>query len=140
MADISVTAANVEPIHPDRCVIYDFIAGEALTKGQAVYQIAASGKAGVADANAAGKQQFRGIALETVAAGQPVSVLKEGAVSGYDLSGMAYDAAAYLSDTAGALGTAAGTLSVVCGRVVGVTDASVTKGLYICADWLRAWA
>ena len=39
------------------------------TAGQAVY-VLTTGKCGVADANAAGKQQFRGIALNGAAAGQ----------------------------------------------------------------------
>jgi hypothetical protein len=139
MADLTLTAAQVEPLHPEDCVIRDMKAAAAITKGQAVYQTAA-GLAGVADANAAGLQQFRGLALSGVATGQIVSVLIEGEVAGFDLSGMNYDAPAFLSDTAGALADAAGTLSVNVGRVVAVTDAALTKALYIKADWLRTWA
>ena len=138
MADITVTAAKVAPVFPEKAEIFDMIAAEAITKGQAVYQTTA-GKAGVADANASGKQQFRGIALNAAAAGAAVSVLKKGHLSGFTLSGN-YDSAAYLSDTAGALADAAGTMSVLCGRVMALTDKDLTKVLYVDADWLRAWS
>ena len=138
MADITVTAAKVAPVFPEKAEIFDMIAVEAITKGQAVYQTTA-GKAGVADANASGKQQFRGIALNAAAAGSAVSVLKKGHVSGFTLSGN-YDSLAYLSDTAGALADAAGTMTVNCGRVMALTDKDLTKVLYVDADWLRAWS
>jgi methyl coenzyme M reductase beta subunit len=100
-----------------------------------------TGKVGVADANASGKQQFRGIALAAAAAGQAVSVLKRGHVYGFTVSGLNADALVYLSDTAGALGDAAGTMTVNCGRVMCLPDgATLTKVLYIEADWLRAWS
>jgi hypothetical protein len=140
MADITVTAAQVGAVFPEKAEIVDMIAAEALTAGQAVYQVAASGKAGLADANAAGQQQFRGIALNAAGAGQAVSVLKKGHVYGFDLSGMDYDDPAYLSDTAGTLADAAGTMSVNAGRVVALPDASASKVLYVEADWLRTWA
>lgn len=139
MADITVTAAKVAVVFPLKAEIYDFIATEAITTGQAVYQLT-TGKVGVADANAAGKQQFRGIALKTVAAGQAVSVLKQGVVEGFGIAGLNRDAALYLSDTAGALADAAGTLAVTVGRVISLSDSNLTKALYIQADWLRAWA
>jgi len=139
MADITVTAAQVSMLYPRKAETVNLIAAEAITAGQAVYQDT-NGKAGVADANASGKQQFRGIALETVGAGSPVSVLIRGHVYGFAVSGMNGDAIAYLSDTAGALGTTNGTMTVNCGRVTCMTDGSLTKVLYICADWLRTWS
>lgn len=138
MADIAVTAAQVGVVNPAECEVHDFIAAAALTAGQAVY-LDANGKVGVADANAAGAQQFRGLALKTVGAGQPVSVLKKGRVYGFTISGLAYNAPVYLSDTAGALADAAGTLTVNCGRVTALTDPDRTKVLYVEADWLRTW-
>jgi hypothetical protein len=30
-------------------------------------------------------------------------------------------------------------MTVICGRVTSLTDAGLTKVLYICADWLRSW-
>ena len=139
MADITVTAAQVAALFPEKAEIVDMIAAEAITAGLAVYQDT-NGKAGIADANASGKQQFRGIALNAAGAGQAVSVLVRGHVAGFAVSGMNGDAIAYLSDTAGALGTTNGTMTVNCGRVACLTDSSLTKVLYICADWLRAWS
>jgi hypothetical protein len=140
MADIALTAAQVQPIFPDQAEIYSFIAAEAITQGEAVYMLTAAGTVGVADANVANKQQFRGIALEGVAAGQVVSVLKRGHVAGFTVSGSSYDDILYLSDTAGNLADAAGTMTVNCGRVVGLSDKGNTKVVYIDADWLREWS
>lgn len=139
MANLSIGSNGVSLVQADKAEIRDMIAVEAITAGQPVYQTTA-GKAGVADANAAGKQQFRGIALKDAAAGQPVPVLKRGFISGFVLSGVAYDGLVYLSDTAGSLADAAGTMTVNCGRVCAKTDPDLTKILYVEADWLRAWA
>lgn len=139
MADLSIGTNGVSLVFADKAEIVDMIAVEAITAGQPVYRTSA-GKAGIADANAAGKQQFRGIALKDVAAGKPVPVLKRGYLSGFALSGVAYDGAVYLSDTAGSLADAAGTMTVNCGRVHGMTDPDITKILYVEADWLRAWS
>ena len=139
MADITVTAAQVGACFPHSAEIVDLIAVEAITAGKAVYQTTA-GKAGIADANASGKQQFRGIALNAAAAGSAVSVLKTGHVYGFALSGLDYDVLVYLSDTAGALADANGTMTVNAGRVVALSDADLTKVLYVTADWLRTWS
>jgi len=139
MTAITIRTAGVNLVHSDKAEILDLIAAEAITAGQPVYQTTA-GKAGVADANASGKQQFRGIALKTTAAGKPCPVLKRGFIAGYALSGVAYDGAVYLSDTAGSLDDTAGTMTVVCGRVVGLTDPDITKVLFVDADYVRAWS
>lgn len=139
MADITVTAAQVAVVNPDQAEIYDFIANAAITAGQPVYQLS-TGKVGPADANAAGQQQFRGIALKSVGAGQAVSVLKKGFVTGFAISGLNRDVPVYLSDTVGSLADAAGTMTVICGRVFSLTDTALSKVLYIEADWLRAWS
>lgn len=136
MGDIVVTAAQVAVVRADIAEILNGIAAEALTKGLALYQTT-SGTVGIADANAASKQQFRGVALEAVSAGDPVSYLKKGFLAGYTLG--TYDDEVYLSDTAGAFSTTAGTLLVKCGRVAGLTDKSKTEVLYIEADWLHEW-
>ena len=139
MADITRTKAQVSVVFPTKADIVDVIATETVEAGQAAYQLT-TGKFGLADANAAGKQQFRGIFLKDAAAGQAVSVLREGYLAGYTLSGMNADAAAYLSDTVGELADAAGTMTVNVGRVAVLTDSSLTKVLYVKADWLRAWS
>jgi hypothetical protein len=139
MADITCTAAQVAVVNPHNAEIYDFIATEAITAGQPVYQLT-TGKVGVADANAAGKQQFRGIALKSVGAGQAVSVLKKGMITGFGIGSLNRDVAVYLSDTAGSLADGAGTMTVICGRVVSLSDAALSRVLYVDADWLRAWS
>ena len=139
MADITVTAAKVAVVFPHTAEIYDFIAAEAIAAGQAVYQLS-TGKVGVADANAAGKEQVRGIALKSVGAGQAVSVLKQGIVEGFTLTALNADALAFLSDTAGALAdTASVTKTVRCGRVIRLSDANLTKALYVQSDWMNNW-
>lgn len=138
MADITVTAAKVKHISSVPFDKRSYIAAEALTAGQALYMLAA-GTVGIADANAAGKQQFRGIALESVGAGDAVSVLHSGEVEGFTLAGNA-NTFAYLSDTAGALADAAGTMTVVAGRIVCRTDDAATKVLRVDTQWLANWA
>lgn len=137
MADIAVTAAQVAVLYPLKAEIYSFIAAEAITAGQAVY-FTSAGKAGVADANASGKQQVRGIALNAAGAGSAVDVIKRGAVAGFTLG--TYNTLAYLSDTAGALADAAGTVSAPVGRIVALTDSSLTKALYVDLNWADTYA
>lgn len=138
MADITVTAAKVALVDPAKAIVRSYIATETITAGQAVY-ILTTGKVGVADANGAGKQQFRGIALNGGGAGQAIDVLHDGEVTGFTLSGNA-DTMLYLSDTAGALADGAGTMTVVCGRVVCLADKDLTKVARIFVQWEAAWA
>lgn len=138
MADIVVTAARVGLIDPIKATVRSYIATETITKGQAVY-ILTTGKVGVADANASGKQQFRGIALNGGGAGQAIDVLHDGEVYGFTLPGNA-EAKIYLSNTAGALADAAGSMAVVCGRIVCLTDASLTKVLRVFTQWEADWS
>lgn len=138
MADIVVTAAQVGLCFPLSAEVYPGIAAETITAGQAVY-LTSSGTYGVADANASGKEQVRGIALEGAATGKAFSVCKRGHLYGYTITGMAYDALAYLSDTVGALADAASaTKTVNVGRVAALTDSSKTKVLYVDAVWTAA--
>lgn len=140
MTDLTRTADSVALIDPDKAVTYNAILAETVGRGQPAYQVASTGKFGLADANASGKQQFRGIFLAPGASGQSVSLLKEGRVEGWDLSSLNYDALVYLSDTVGEFSDSAGTMSVIVGRVVAMSDSNRKKVLYIFADWLRSWA
>lgn len=133
MADITCTAAQVAPVFPKEAEIYPFVAAEAITAGAPVY-ITSAGKVANADANGSGTDTFRGIALETVGAGQAVDILKKGHIYGYTLAG-AYDSLAYVSNTVGALADAAGGTSLPVGRVVPMSDADKTKVLYVQASW-----
>jgi len=139
MTAITIATTGVTEVFADKNDVFQLIAVEAITAGQPVYQTSA-GKAGIADANAAGKQQVRGIALYDCAAGKPCAILRRGYLSGYALSGVAYDAPVFLSDTAGSLDDAAGTLSVNVGRVEALTDPDLTKVLFVDADHIRTWA
>ena len=140
MTAIVVTAAKVGLGDPNKKAdIREYIAVETITRGQAVYRTAA-GKAGVADANASGKQQFRGIALNGGGAGQAISVCQEGILAGFTVAALDADVLIYLSDTAGALDTAAGTMTVPVGRVVCATDKDLTKLIEISINKLAQWA
>ena len=139
MAQITVTAAQVAPVFPDRAEIYDFIASATITKGQAVYQDASGGVA-LADGSTDSTAQFKGIAVTGAGTGGAVSVLKRGHVYGFTLSSADYDALLYVADTAGVLSDAAGTVTAGVGRVVGLTDADRTKVLYVDADWGKTYS
>ena len=99
MSDITVTAAKVGLVFPEQSECYNVVAAEDVAKGQALYQTTA-GTYGLADCDAAGKHQFRGVALETVKSGEGLSMLKRGVLSGFTLP--TYEDLIYLSDTAGA--------------------------------------
>lgn len=133
MADLTRTQAQVKPATLDAesgCVRRTVISGVAITPGQATY-FAADGDAELADGSAAGTAKVRGIALKQVSAGQPVSILLQGPILGWDLSGLAYGADVFLSDTAGELADAAGTVSVKVGTVWPLSDTDRTKVLYV---------
>lgn len=134
MADIAVTAAKVGLVDPDKSVTFDGIAAEAITKGQPLYQVT-TGKFGIADANAANKQQVRGIALQDAGANQAVTMLVKGAAYGWTLTSQAYDTPVFLSDTAGALADAAGTLGVPVGVVTSLADKDLTKVIFFDIRW-----
>lgn len=139
MADIALTAAQVEPCYPTKAEIYDWIAGVAITKGQALYETT-TGLAGVADANDSGKEQFIGIALKSVGIGQAVPVLIRGHVYGFTVAAVNAHAVLYLSNTAGALADAAGTMTVNVGKVTALPDGNHVRVVFIVADFLRAWS
>lgn len=133
MSDITVTAAEVAPVFEKfgKAEIYDYVTGVAITAGQAVYVVAATGLLALADSTAGGGQlaQFRGIALNGGGAGSAISVLQHGCVYGFDLSSENYDAIMFLSETAGALADAASGITVECGRVFPLSDIIVSTGL-----------
>jgi len=139
--EIALTAAQIGMINPLKCKIKTYLAHEAITAGQAVYSVTASGKAGLATAAAANNlAQFRGIALQTVGAGQAVDVLEEGELYGFTIT-QDYDAVVYLHDTAGTLSTTNGTVHVRVGRISQLTDGStLTKVLSIVTRRDVIWA
>lgn len=141
MADIALltNAPDVQPIWPEKASIVSVLAAETVANGNVGY-LTSAGTYGLADANASGKEQVRGIFLQAGGAGQGVSLLTRGHVGGFDLSGLAYDALVYLSNTAGALADAAGTMTVPVGRVVPMSDADKTKVLFVDTAVLTTWS
>lgn len=136
MTAIALTAALVSRVFPQDDEVISVKLAETVTQGAPAYQTT-SGTYGLADANAAGKQQFRGVFLEAGAAGDVVPMLKRGWLYGYTLGTI--ETPIYLSDTVGVFDDAAGTMTVVCGRVCTLPDAS-TKILYVEARWTHIWA
>lgn len=131
MGDIAVSAAKVAAIFPEKAEIFDGIAGVTITAGQAVYLIAASGKLGLADEDASAEASYVfGIALNGGGAGQAISVLRRGHVGGFTVSGLNYALPVSLSANAGALLDTGATTNIV-GRVVPLSDASLTKVLFV---------
>jgi hypothetical protein len=131
MATVSITAAKISAIYPKIARIRTGVANEAITKGQPLYIVAASGKLGVADGNATAKREFAGVALEAASSGQAFSYLEEGFVEGFTLTNVDYGDFVYLSDAQGYADTP-GTYRVVVGRCKGVPDGnSLSKVLHI---------
>lgn len=135
MSAITVTAANVAINQGTLARAYKM--AETMTAGQAAYKLAA-GTVGIADANASGKQQFRGIAVEGGGVGYPTRIAYFGPIEGFDVSALDVDALVYLSDTAGGLDTAPGTMTVPVGRVDMRDDG--TKFIFLNVNWLAQWA
>ena len=90
--EIVVTAAKVGIVDPLKSIVKSYIASVAIGAGEAVYIVAATGKVALAGAAASNAlSQCRGIALQTVGAGQAVDVLEEGELYGFTLTTMAYN-------------------------------------------------
>jgi hypothetical protein len=131
MGDIALTAAKIAVVDPDKALIDTYIAGVTITAGQFVYGIVSSGKIGLADEDASAEASWvLGMALNGAAAGQPVDVLRKGAVYGFTLSGHAYWLPCSLSATAGAILDTAASTNIVA-RVVPLPDADLTKVLMV---------
>jgi hypothetical protein len=125
MAAIAVTAANVRPVYPGTAIIRSRKLAVAVTAGQALY-LTTAGKAGLCDANAAGAEQFAGIALEPGAIGDTISVIEMGEVAGFTFT-QDVGALIYQGDTAGELADAASaTKTVAVGKVDVVYDSAGT--------------
>ncbi len=127
MTDIALVTANkveiVESIEQ-----MTLTAAEAITAGMAVRLDTSTGKFTKANGSSTTENRIYGIATKTVAAGMPVTAVRQGVMDGWDLSGLNYDAVVYLSDTDGRLGDSAGTVSTVVGRVIPGTSEAVGTG------------
>lgn len=107
MADLSPTASKVRPLHG--CSIRRFAAASAnVAVGKAVY-VKSDGKIELADADAVGSAQARGVVVAvgvngatTAAAGDQCDVVTRGPVE-LGLTGLTDGSAVYVSTTAGAM-------------------------------------
>lgn len=119
MADIDLVTADKVNVGTLPQLQHTFVANAAITAGAPVYVVAASGKVAHADANGAGViASCWGVAARTVAAGEAVTVIREGVMDGWDLSGLDYGDPVYVSDTVGRLADAAGTTPIFVGTVI----------------------
>lgn len=135
MANVTMTAAKVAVLYPQKAQIFDRIAAVAIAAGEAV-ALSAAGKAVLADASQATTLVNPGIALNSAGVGQAVSVLMFGHVAGGTLTDLDYGAAVYVSDDAGKIADAAGTVTCQLGTVEAVAQADgPVKCLFV-----GAWA
>lgn len=135
MADLTRTKAQVGVVFSDRAEIYNFITSVTVEAGEAV-AVGTDGQLDLADGSTGGNAAAtRGIALNDGAAGDAVSVLKSGAVYGFDLSGLNGDAPVYVSATDGELADAAAAVSFQIGIVHVLADANASKVLFIDVPW-----
>jgi hypothetical protein len=79
MADIAITAANV--IGDGASPRETMTAGAAISAGQAVYLDTSVNKYKLSDSNLTGAKTCRGIALNSAAAGQPLTIQRSGPVT-----------------------------------------------------------
>ena len=127
----AASAANIRPLDAVNIRTIDLIAGATITRGQAIYEDS-NGLAQLARGNAVGTAKVAGIATVDAVAGKPVTVLYQGRLVGWDLSGVNAGTTVYLSSgTAGAIDGAAvtgtGNVAVPLGTVRTMTDAPKTK-------------
>lgn len=122
MADLAVSNFGAMFLD-DYTKIRSQIAGTGgVTIGQALYTDPTTGTVLPTDGTNAAKVAFRGVAAQTVGAGQGFDVVESGIVNGFDVSALAFDALVYVSNTTGKLGTTAGTNSSIVGRVAALSD------------------
>lgn len=127
----AASAANIRPLDAVNIRTIDLIAGATITRGQAIYEDT-NGLAQLARGNAVGTAKVAGIATVDAVAGQPVTLIRDGRMVGWDLSSVNAGTTVYLSSgTAGAIDGAAvtgtGNVAVPLGTVRTMTDVAKTK-------------
>ena len=140
MANVTVTAAQVGLVDPTKAVLKDFLANAAITKGQVV-AMGTGGTIDPADASDGGGYLFEqvvGVAINAGGAGAAITVLMQGEMYGYTVSGLNCGAIVYLSDDAGRMADAQGTVLVRLGRVTALTDKGTTNVTHIHVDLAEA--
>lgn len=116
-----VTAAKVD-VASLSTTQHTFIASSAVTAGAPCYLVAATGKVAHSDANASAPlNTVWGIATHSAAAGEPVTLIRRGPMSGWDFSNVGYGEGVFVSDTVGRLDdTVSGTTALTVGHVIPV--------------------
>lgn len=106
-------------------------AGADLAAGDTCYIDPATGDFLLADATADATAGVKGFAASNARQGQGVTLLFNGEMDGFDLSGLAFGDPVYLSETPGAIADAApvtaGSVTTVVGTVIAVAGSKVLK-------------
>jgi hypothetical protein len=102
MTDIALVTANKVEIVESGLQL-TLPAAEAVTAGQAVRIDVSTGKFTKSNSTSAAEARVYGFASKTVAAGEPLTAIRNGVMDGFDLSGLDYDDPLYLSNTDGAI-------------------------------------
>lgn len=122
MADLTLTTANkVNVGQSGPNTQFTGVAAAAITAGSPVVYDGTNDTLWPADANDAAKDAVVGIATRTVAAGEALTYMRRGLMSGWSNLPVP-GSVVFVSDTAGALADAAGTASLPVGIVVPVKD------------------
>jgi len=122
MAEIALTTKLIKPCFsdPGHCEIYSQTAAECITKGEALY-ILAAGTVGVADGNDNDKDEAQFVALTAAAGvGDEISCLRRGPVAGFTVAAVDCGKVIHLSETPGDFQVDAGDEPV--GRVIYLPD------------------
>ena len=126
--EVALTAAQIGLVDPIKATVKDYIAGATITKGQLV---AMNTDATIDPSDGSDTSyllnQCKGVALNGGGAGQSISVLQDGEVYGFTVSGLNCGALLYVHDTAGVMSTASGTKTFIVGRVTARTDLNTTN-------------
>ena len=136
MTDIVVTEKRVALLIPQRSETYSAVAGEALTAGDVVC-FNTAGNVVKADASAEATAKAAGTVTASANSGDAISILKNGPMTGYTVSGLANGAVLYVSDTAGKLSDTPGTWEYAVASVFPKTDPSRTKEIFVECDWTK---
>lgn len=118
MANISKLSTGIRPVGlPGDYEQVESKLTETCAAGDLVRFTAGTGYFEGANGTSTTENNFVGILLTGGVAGDAVTAISHGEVTGFDLSGLNFGAAVYASDTDKTLADAAGTASAVVGRV-----------------------
>lgn len=144
MADLAVTAGKIGLVSPEQAMTCMGIAGETITAGQVVAFDTSTDDdlIYIADGNDGDKDQPVGIVLKGAGAGQAVTYVHRGRISGFTVSAIANYTLLYLSDTAGAICTTAGesTSNAALGRILPLSDGNLTLVIMVDISFNTQWS